>query len=82
MYKNRLNKLAKGGYATINELMMNPYAVQTVINEYCNSVDETKRKQDVRVFLSAIFWILPESYTSSPNPYYNMFQTVKTPIPE
>lgn len=81
VYKNRLNKIAKGGYDTVHKLIMNPFAVQTIINEYANPIDEIKRKQDVRVFLSAIFYILPQEYMETPNPYYNMFQTVKTPIP-
>lgn len=82
VYKNRLNKLANAGFDTVHKLLMNPYAVQEVIKQHANEHDETKRKQDIRVFLSAIFWIVPESYLQTPNPYYNMFQTVKTPIPD
>jgi len=72
LYRSLLNKLAKEGYSTVQELIDNSKEVL----EYITTQYKTKRER--RVILSAIFYILVDTeYIKTKNPYYVYFQEQK-----
>jgi len=76
-YVPKLNKLAVAGYNTPELLMKHPKEVLEVISDHVGDDDTDEARTQRRVFLSAIFYVLPESYTKTKNAYYTSFQTAK-----
>ena len=75
-YKTHLNKLFKEGYDTVQKLIDNDEEVVKVIKE----LYEDKSKREIRVMISAIFYILCDTeFIKSPNAYYDYFQSLKEP---
>ena len=75
-YRTHLNKLSKEGYDTVQKLIDNDEEVVKVIKE----LYEDKSKREIRVMISAIFYILTDTeFIKSPNAYYEYFQLLKEP---
>jgi hypothetical protein len=75
-YRTHLNKLSKEGYDTVQKLIDNDEDVVKVIKE----LYEGKSKREIRVMISAIFYILCDTeFIKSPNAYYAYFQELKEP---
>lgn len=74
VYKTKLNHIASGGYSTVEELMDSAEEVVAVINTIAGDTDNDQSRQVKRLYLSAIFYILPEDYLKTNNPYYNAFK--------
>lgn len=70
VYVAQLNKLAKSGYTTREEVLANPEGVVAAIRALCDpdGKDGDKQRHSKRVMLSAVFWILP------PLPAENQFR--------
>ena len=76
LYRSLLNKIAKEGYDTQQLLIDNSKEVIEFIE---NLYTDNHKK---RVIMSAIFYILCDTlYIKSPNPYYDYFQKIKSPMP-
>ena len=75
IYKSKLNALAKAGYDTTAALLANKLQVIRVIKELVPG-DDAASRQKKRTFLSAIFWVLPESVLPAKNPYHAYYQKV------
>ena len=80
VYKSKLNFLAKNGFKNVNDLMSHAPEVCKLIKDK-HSGNSDLDKQLRRIFLSAIFYVLPETYTASTNPFHQLFQNSTTPIP-
>ena len=76
-YIPKLNKLAIAGYSTTELLMKHPTEVLDVIANLVGPDDTDEARTKRRVILSAIFYVLPETFTKSNNVYYDSFQTAK-----
>lgn len=75
-YRTHLNKLAKEGYDTVQSLIDNDKEVVKRIKE----LYEGKSKREIRVMISAVFYILCDTqFIKSPNAYYDYFQDLKEP---
>lgn len=75
-YRTHLNKLAKDGYDTVQILINNDKEIVNRIKE----LYEGKSKREIRVMISAIFYILCDTeFIKSPNAYYDYFQDLKEP---
>lgn len=78
IYRAYLNKIAKHGVSTREELIANPKTVLSYIQDETKDIeDETIRKQKIRIFLSAIFWALNDKPLSDKQSYYDTFQDAK-----
>ena len=71
VYKSRLNWLAKQGYDTPEKLMAKASEVANLLNTPDRS---TKALHFRRNVISAIMWVVPEQFSLSRNPYYDLFQ--------
>ena len=79
IYKTHLNKLAAGGFSTIQDLIDKPVQVIARINELMPSNEEKQKK---RIYYSAIFYALADTdYVKSSNPYHTAFQGLRDPMP-
>jgi len=67
-YTRYLNKIASAGFDTPEALLKRPFAVTSLIKKMSPGDDDTARNRR-RFFISAVFWVLPESYRKRPNPY-------------
>jgi hypothetical protein len=76
LYKSKLNKFAAEGYDTPEKLMQHPVEVIAIIKKHAVGSSDLI-KQIRRIFLSAIFYVLPETYTSFTNPYHQYYQEQK-----
>ena len=68
VYTYYLNYLATGGYDTPASLVENADAVVRFIQAAQPGDDDTSRNKR-RYFVSAVFWVLPERYRKTANPY-------------
>ena len=76
VYEQHLNRLAKAGFSTVTDLLNRPSDVLKTIEEFVGE-NSAKARASRRKFLSAIMYVLPESYKAGKNPYYDSFQTAK-----
>lgn len=76
LYKSKLNSFAAEGYDTPEKLMEHPMQVIAIITKLAPGTSDVQ-KQIRRILLSAIFHVLPESYTTVPNPYHKYYQDQK-----
>jgi len=72
IYTSHLNKLAKAGYDTPQSLIDSAEQVVNYIWGISGGSDD-KSNRVRRVFASAIFWVLPKTYRTAPNPYQRLF---------
>lgn len=78
VYKSRLNKLAAEGIETRADLIKKQKKVIELIRERTGGKDDSdESRQERRMFLSAIFWILNEEPLKNKKQYYNFFQVCK-----
>ena len=73
IYRGYLNKLAREGYDTPQSLIDSAEQVAKYIGEVAGGSDD-KSKHKRRIFVSAIFAVLPETYRTAPNPYQKLFE--------
>jgi hypothetical protein len=75
VYTGRLNTLSKMQLgSTPDELKKNHKAVIKYLKAINNGTESGNMR--VRGMLTAIFWVMPEKYRKSHNPYYKYYQTV------
>ena len=70
MYKQRLNWLARNGYNTPDSLIRYVYNIVPLIETEDRTMKALHKRRNI---ISAIFWVLPESYSKTPNPYQELF---------
>ena len=70
IYKGRLNTLAKLGFGDTPDALKKNH--KDVIKHLKGLGDSTK----IRGILTAIFWVMPDEYRKSINPYYKYYQKV------
>ena len=73
IYKTYLNKLARQGYDTPQSLLDNADTVVNYISAVAGGGDDMSRHKR-RVYISAVFAVLPETYRTEPNPYQKLFE--------
>lgn len=81
IYKSKLNKLASAGFADTSALMLQPQAVCQEIKRLEPDAVSVNGRMRRRLYISSIFWVLPEQYRATKNPYYELFQGVKDEPP-
>jgi hypothetical protein len=75
VYTGRLNTLSKMKFGdTPDELKKNHKTVIKYLKDMNDGSENAKMR--VRGMLTAIFWVMPEEYTKSHNPYYKFYQKV------
>ena len=72
IYGGYLNKLAAGGYDTVDSLKRHAARVCHHIKEL-EPGDDDKARWKRRVFISAVFWVLPEKIRDKTNPYSKLY---------
>lgn len=70
-YRSYLNKLADGGYNSVQALKRNSRSVCNLIKRL-EPGDDEKSKWKRRVFVSAVFWVVPYD-RKKPNPYSKLY---------
>ena len=81
IYKSKLNKLAEAGFDTVASLTLQPQAVcEEIVRLEPDGVSVNGRMRR-RLYISSVFWVLPEQYRATKNPYYQLFQGVKDEPP-
>ena len=61
VYKTHLNHLAARGFDSVQKVVANPEEVNTIIETLVKKVDDVeKRKQQARIYYSALFFVLYE----------------------
>lgn len=73
IYRGYLNKLAREGYDTPQSLIDSAEQAAKYIGEVAGGSDD-KSKHKRRIFVSAVFAVLPETYRTAPNPYQKLFE--------
>lgn len=68
LYKAMLNVLARAGWLTVDALIEKARDVVKHIKEI-----HVEDKQKQRLMLSAVFFVMPQSYLASTNPYHQAF---------
>lgn len=85
LYRSLMHQITKEtGVSTIDELKKRHIKVNRAIirmTEKKEGESDTLHKSRVRNFYSAIFYVMPEEYLGSPNPYYKAFQKFKETPP-
>jgi len=69
MYTAFLNRLAKEGFETPDDLMHRAEEVIAHINTIAGADDDDAR-HNRRKFVSSVLWVMPEDYRKQENPYY------------
>lgn len=72
IYTSFLNNLASAGYTTPESLVTNA----ALVAKHIKSVepgDDTNSRHRRRFYISAIFWVIPESFKATANPYSRLF---------
>jgi hypothetical protein len=81
IYKSKLNKLAEAGFTDTTALTLQPKAVcDEIVRLEPDGVSMNGRMRR-RLYISSIFWVLPEQFRASKNAYYELFQGVKDEPP-
>ena len=73
IYQGKLNKLAAAGFDTPALLTSKKAAVVKAIKEATGDEDTAAARHSRRLFLSAIFAVIP-TQTSKRSPYYQLYQ--------
>ena len=68
VYTTYLNKIAAAGYDTPQSLVDSADAVAAFIAG-AEPGDDNQSRHKRRYYISAVFWVLPERYRKTPNPY-------------
>ena len=76
IYRSRLNKIASQGITNREEILNNQSRVCEIIKNFV-----ADNKQQGRVFLSAVFYVLADTPNSEKTILYNEFQKYKDTIP-
>jgi hypothetical protein len=86
LYRSLMHQITKEtGVSTIDELKKRHVKVNRAIIRMTAKKEgesDSLHKSRVRNFYSAIFYVMPEEYLASPNPYYKAFQKFKETPPE
>lgn len=74
-YKRMLNQIAAEGFTTPTAILEHKFSIIRIIKERAPGNDENG-KRTRRAYLSAVLWILPESFKTSKifNPFKILFQ--------
>jgi hypothetical protein len=74
-YKTRLNKLAAGGISSVDELIANQDKAIEI-----SKADTSSDPAKMRVYLSAMFWVLTNTPQSNKQKLYSEFNSYKSEV--